>query len=129
MTGSKALDTGIWVAYLRGDPVVRDNVGQIDRLLLPFAVLGELLLGAERSSRPEEQRAQVELLAGACELVPATAGVCGAYARVKAALMSKGRPIPENDIWIAACAIECNVTLVASDRHFREIDGLSLEEW
>ena len=47
------------------------------------------------------------------------------YGRIKAELRRKGKPIPENDIWIAAAAIQYGLTLVTRDRHFDFIDGLS----
>jgi len=123
------LDTGTWIAYLRGDAGVREKVRQTERLLLPFAVLGELLLGVERSHRPDQQRKQVDAIVQACEFILPAPTVCRRYAQVKSSLMSKGRPIPENDIWIAACALEEGAPLVSGDAHFREIDNLQIEMW
>jgi tRNA(fMet)-specific endonuclease VapC len=51
------------------------------------------------------------------------------YARVRVALKRKGRPIPENDIWIAAQALQHDLVLVTSDAHFKEIDDLKVEQW
>jgi tRNA(fMet)-specific endonuclease VapC len=48
------------------------------------------------------------------------------YGNIKAALMKKGKPIPENDIWIAAMARQYNLQLFTTDNHFTEIDNLSL---
>ena len=48
------------------------------------------------------------------------------YARIAASLRAKGRPIPANDIWIAAHALEAGADLVSYDRHFDQIDGLVL---
>lgn len=129
MTGGKALDTGIWVEYLRGDAGIQEHVRNTERLLLPFAVLGELLLGAERSHDPSKQRSLVDAIAEACVLILPTANVCRRYAEVKSALWSKGKPIPENDIWIAACALESGVELVARDAHFHEVEGLQIAVW
>ena len=47
------------------------------------------------------------------------------YARTAAALRAKGRPIPSNDIWIAAHALETGADLVSYDHHFGEVDGLA----
>ena len=46
--------------------------------------------------------------------------------RIAASLRAKGRPIPANDIWIAAHALEAGADLVSYDRHFDQIDGLVL---
>ena len=51
------------------------------------------------------------------------------YGTIKNELRRKGRPIPENDIWIAATAIEHALVLVTRDDHFRETDGLEIEAW
>ena len=51
------------------------------------------------------------------------------YGQIKVQLRTKGRPIPENDIWIAATAMQHGLTLVTRDRHFQEIDGLALATW
>jgi len=51
------------------------------------------------------------------------------YGDIKNQLRAKGRPIPENDIWIAAIAMQYQLTLVARDGHFHEVDGLQVEAW
>ena len=52
-----------------------------------------------------------------------------AYGTIKAALRKKGKPIPENDIWIAAIASQHNLTIVTRDKHFKEVDGLKIKKW
>lgn len=49
------------------------------------------------------------------------------YAKIKAQLKQDRHPIPENDIWLAACAMAYNLTIVTADKHFSFIKGLSLE--
>lgn len=44
-------------------------------------------------------------------------------------LRKKGRPIPTNDVWIAAIALQYEFTLIARDKHFKEIKHLDLKEW
>ena len=51
------------------------------------------------------------------------------YGLIKNLLRTKGRPIPENDIWIAAVAQQYQLTLISRDEHFREVDGLLRENW
>ena len=51
------------------------------------------------------------------------------HGSVRHAMKSKGRPIPKNDLWIAAVALEHHLTLVSRDAHFRDVDGLRLEVW
>ena len=54
---------------------------------------------------------------------------CKHYGFIKAKLKRKGKPIPENDIWISALALQYNLTLATRDRHFEEVDRLTIEEW
>jgi tRNA(fMet)-specific endonuclease VapC len=51
------------------------------------------------------------------------------YGQVKTTLRIKGRPIPDNDIWIAALALQYDLALVTRDAHFNEVDTLSTEQW
>jgi tRNA(fMet)-specific endonuclease VapC len=51
------------------------------------------------------------------------------YGMVRKQLKDKGRPIPENDIWIAAIALQHNLTLLTDDQHFHEVDRLKIEGW
>ncbi|NOY42526.1 MAG: type II toxin-antitoxin system VapC family toxin, partial [Planctomycetes bacterium] len=51
------------------------------------------------------------------------------YGEIKTALRRKGRPIPDNDIWIAAVAIQHSLSLVSRDEHFANIERLSLVRW
>ena len=51
------------------------------------------------------------------------------YAQVSTDLERKGKIIPENDIWIAAAALECGMPLVTRDAHFQHVTGLQLLHW
>jgi tRNA(fMet)-specific endonuclease VapC len=51
------------------------------------------------------------------------------FGRLKQGLRAKGRPLPENDIWIAAIASYHRLIMVTRDRHFRDIDDLPIAEW
>ncbi|NLG84799.1 MAG: type II toxin-antitoxin system VapC family toxin, partial [Firmicutes bacterium] len=51
------------------------------------------------------------------------------YGEIKNALRQKGCPLPENDIWIAAIALQYDLTLVTRDRHFQEIENLKTVTW
>lgn len=55
--------------------------------------------------------------------------VCEEYGRLKAALAKMGRPIPVNDLWIAACCLAAGATLVTRDAHFEGLPGLETEMW
>jgi tRNA(fMet)-specific endonuclease VapC len=52
-----------------------------------------------------------------------------AYGNIKAALRKKGKPIPENDIWIAAIAEQHKLIVITRDKHFKEIESIKLKSW
>ena len=62
-------------------------------------------------------------------MLPCDTATAQQYGDIKNQLRAKGRPIPENDIWIAAIAMQYQLTLVARDGHFHEVDGLQVETW
>jgi tRNA(fMet)-specific endonuclease VapC len=123
------LDTSVVVAHLRGSVHLQALASADEPLFLPLVALGELYRGVLKSRRPESSRAKVdEFLEIAAVLCPdvATAEI---YARIAQALETKGTPIPENDIWIAAVALECDMPLAARDDHFRQVEGLEILWW
>jgi tRNA(fMet)-specific endonuclease VapC len=123
------LDTNIAIALLNGDPEVAARWSEVDEALIPAPVLGELLYGARHSSRQAENEAAVRALAMDMTLVPCDETVCDRYASIKAQLAQDGQPIPENDIWIAACAAASSAALVTRDSHFSVVDGLYCVAW
>ena len=123
------MDTNVAIAVLNGDPDVSSRWSSVESAILPVPVLGELLYGARRSSRRMGNENDVRALARSMELTVCDEEVCSHYARVKEALARAGRPIPENDLWIAACVFAAEATLVARDAHFSVIEGLACEQW
>lgn len=125
---SYLLDTVIVVAYLNHDQTVLRYL-QGATLVVPSIVIGELYFGAYHSGRVAKNVAQVRELAARNTVLTCDKTTGSLYGQIKTQLRSKGRPIPENDIWIAATALQHGLTLVTRDRHFQEIDGLALATW
>jgi tRNA(fMet)-specific endonuclease VapC len=129
MSGSFLLDTNIAIAFLENEAAVVHQVDEADRVYLVSVVVGELSYGAQKSGRPRANLARIEALASRLPVLACDVEVAWRYGEIKRGLRDKGRPIPENDIWIAAAAIEHNLTLVTRDGHFAEIAGLSTQAW
>jgi tRNA(fMet)-specific endonuclease VapC len=130
MAGSRvAVDTNVVIALLQGDPGVVGNFEQCDEILLPFPVRGELVFGALKSGNPDRNVERLDQVFARCATIPSSREVEERYARLKLGLGAKGRPIPENDIWVAACAAAEGVPLATRDRHFESVDGLALLFW
>ena len=129
VAGRLLLDTSVVVDLFAGDSAVQRILATADEVFVPSVVVGELFYGAQRSSRRAENYAQVETFASATAVLPCDLSTARHYGSIKDALRSKGRPLPENDIWIAALARQHALTLATRDAHFREIDGLALLAW
>lgn len=127
--GDRLLDTSIVVDHLRDVTGVAARLEAFPSLYLSTVALGELYLGAERSARPVENLAQVDQFAGLCVVLACETATARAYSSLKRALQRQGTPIPENDIWIAATAIQHGLTLATRDSHFSSVAGLSLDLW
>lgn len=125
MTGnSVALDTNHAIHLLNDDPVVVEWLKGFTELCLPATVLGELRFGSMKSARPQANLAKVDRLAARCTNIDVTAKTADVYARLRLQLLRKGRPIPENDVWIAATCLEHALPLATTDGHFTHVEGL-----
>jgi tRNA(fMet)-specific endonuclease VapC len=92
-------------------------------------VFGELCFGAEGSERPAEELEQIRSFASTCAQLVCDAETALHYGRIKQRLRRRGRPIPENDLWIAATAVQHQLVLASRDDHFTEVEGLTGERW
>lgn len=123
------LDTNIVVDYLRDFSNTVVEVEKYDEIYLPITVCGELLFGAEISGNPSRHREKIMDFIGRTHVLLTDMPVVEKYAEIRKHLQTKGRPIPENDIWIAAAAHANGLKLVTRDRHFSQIDFLAVEFW
>lgn len=129
MDGKLLLDTSAVIELFRGGPGTDRLLAAKDHSLVSVIVMGELLAGALRSDRPQQNVAQVERLVSGSDVIGCDADTARHYASIRDGLRLKGRPIPENDMWIAATARQHRLTVATRDAHFREVEGLPLLEW
>jgi tRNA(fMet)-specific endonuclease VapC len=128
-SGRVLLDTNILIALLEGDEAVLSHLDRTPEVFIPAVALGELFFGAAKSGRPSENTARVERFAVGRAIVPCDLDVAREYGRLRQRLKEKGRPLPENDIWIAAAAKRHGMVLVTRDRHFQEVEDLQTADW
>ena len=129
MSGDLVLDTSVVVAALRGVSGIEDKLDRIERLWLPLIALGELELGVELASNPGAQRAALDAFLPAVAVLSLTTATTRHYARLRGALSRSGTPIPENDLWIAALAVEHGWPVATRDAHFTRVPGLTVQDW
>jgi len=120
------LDTNAYSAMRSDNREIFALFRRADDVLLSTIVLGEILYGIEHGGRRDENMTVLNrfLAQPRVRLVPVTRTTADRYARVASSLRRKGRPIPTNDIWIAAHALETGSDLVSFDEHFADVDGL-----
>lgn len=120
------LDTNAYTALMRGHPFVADRVRRSDELLLSSVVVGELLFGFRNGTRFEDNSGRLEIFLSNpyVTVIPVTLTTADRFGRIAANLKRKGQPIPSNDIWIAAQAMETGSELLSFDQHFARVDGL-----
>ena len=129
MSGRYLLDTNIIIALFAGDANVQSKLGAASEVLIPSIVFGELYYGARKSGRVEANVQRVDELLASSAVLDCDAETAQSYAIVKNDLRLKGKPIPENDIWIAALALQHNLVLVTRDAHFQEVQDLTSQSW
>ena len=117
------LDTTAYSAFKRGDPEVVAAVREADAIHLPVVALGEIRAGFESGSRREENLRELREFLGATRVsvLPVGDETAVRYAAIYGALRARGRPVPTNDMWIAASAMEHGVPLLTSDARFRDV--------
>jgi len=128
MPGKILLDTNIIIAFFAGQKAVTQHVSQSE-LFVSSTVLGELHYGAWKSAHATANQARIEEFASSVSVLNCDAETARRYGQIKDHLRLKGRPIPENDIWIAACAMQYGLPLATRDDHFGQVDGLPIETW
>jgi tRNA(fMet)-specific endonuclease VapC len=101
-------------------------VAHAKHVLINSTVLGELLGGFAAGSRQAKNRGELTqfLDSPRVQIVPVTLETADHYALIYATLKRKGQPIPTNDLWIAASALEHGAALLTRDAHFAKIEGL-----
>ncbi len=121
------LDTDAFSAFMRGHPDVVARVRGAERVFLSAVSAGELLFGFRCGSRYDRNVNALEsfLASPYVALLPVNWTTAERFGRIAAALRAKGRPIPTNDIWIAAHAMEKGADLLSFDEHYRHVDGIA----
>jgi tRNA(fMet)-specific endonuclease VapC len=129
MSGRNLLDTNIVIALFARDSAVVENLDKAEEVFIPSIVLGELYFGARKSGRVKENLARIDEFAVSNVVLGCDTETARYYGEIKNSLREKGRPIPENDVWIAAIALQYDLILISRDAHFGEVDNLKVESW
>ena len=123
------LDTNALSAFIDGDTAVGEILTQQPRAAIPAIVLGEFRYGIAGSKHRSAYESWLDTHLADFELLSVTADTAIAYAGVRVSLKQAGKPIPANDAWIAALALEHRLPVLSRDAHFDVVPRLQRIVW
>jgi tRNA(fMet)-specific endonuclease VapC len=120
------LDTSAYVGFKRNIVEVVEIIVKAELIVFSPVVMGELMFGFRNGTRFKENMNDLDrfLMHEIVDLMPIGKITSDRYSRIAVKLRQQGTPIPTNDIWIAAQAMEQGAELITSDQHFEKISGL-----
>lgn len=126
MTARLVLDTSVFAHLRRGHEQVFDHLADAAVVVVPVTVIGELEAGFRAGTRYRENAHMLAefLNEPFVTIADVTQETAGHYGQLFAALRAAGTPIPANDMWISAAALELQGQLLTFDRHFAVVPGL-----
>lgn len=128
------LDTNIIIYLIKNRPQeVADRVAKLnanDQLVMSFITYAELLKGAEGSQFPEKAYARIRRIVERINVVFPNEAICRHYAKWAQRLKQQGRPIGNNDLWIACHSLSLDAVLVThNSKEFQRITDLDWQDW
>lgn len=123
------LDTNALSAVADGDPSAAQVYQQASSIELPVIVLGEYRFGIAQSRRRTEYEGWLDQLIGVTRVLAVEDETSRHYAEIRAELKMAGKPIPSNDLWIAALSRQHQLQMMSGDLHFDAVSGLQRIGW
>jgi len=117
------LDTSAYAAFMRGHQEVKQVLQQADEVCITPIILGELHAGFMRSAyrKKNEQELRAFLASPRVQILGLNEDTAERYAVILNSLLEAGTPIPTNDIWIAASAMQYGTHILTTDAHFQKV--------
>ncbi|MEL6834348.1 MAG: type II toxin-antitoxin system VapC family toxin [Bacteroidota bacterium] len=123
----KLLDSNVLIDLFREDLITIEKLKSLPHIYIPVIVLGELFYGANLSKQIEKRVAQIRTFAAKVTVLNCDSVIAEMYGEIKSQLRRDGKPIPKNDIWIAALAKQYKLSILSNDKHFTYIKGVRVE--
>ncbi|MBN2415257.1 type II toxin-antitoxin system VapC family toxin [bacterium] len=122
------IDTNVYAAFKRGNKDVCDVFRHADYIGVDVCVLAELFSGFRLGDAEQKNIRELEVFLNndRVHMLTHTLETAEYYSLIFSNLRKKGRPLPTNDIWIAAAAMQNGLALYTFDRHFHEIEGVMI---
>ena len=123
------LDTNALSAAAEEHPVVMVVLADVQQLVLPVVVIGEYRYGITQSRHRARYRRWLDSLINDCTVLDINEQSTHHYAAISVELRQAGKPIPTNDLWIAALCRQHVLPLLSRDRHFDIVSGIRRVDW
>ena len=123
------VDTNALSAWRDSDEGLLQAISGAALLVLPVVAIGEFRYGISRSRQRSEAGEWLDRVIRTIRVVGITIDTAETYASIRSMLHQKGRPIPTNDAWIAALALQHRLPVLSKDAHFDAVDGLTRVGW
>ncbi len=123
------LDTNALSAFVDGDAGVGDILRRQARVAIPVIVLGEFRYGIAESRHRAAYQGWLESHLAHFDILAVTDETAFAYAALRVALRRLGHPIPANDVWIAALALQHRLPILSRDQHFDAVRDIERKSW
>jgi tRNA(fMet)-specific endonuclease VapC len=123
------LDTNAVSAAADEEVAVIKILAGVDQLALPVIVVGEYRYGIAQSRHRARYERWLDRLIADCDLLDVTNQTTHHYAAISSELRQAGKPLPTNDLWIAALSRQHGLPVLSRDRHFDVISGIRRVDW
>ena len=123
------LDTNALSAFVDGDVAVGEALRHQARACIPVIVLGEFRYGIARSRHRATYEQWLEAQLRHFDVLPVTDVTTVSYAALRVSLKQVGTPIPANDAWIAALAMQHRLPVLSRDQHFDLVPQIKRQSW
>lgn len=122
-------DTNIIIGFLKNDKSIVSKLKIEKNINTSVITIGEMFYGAKNSNNSIKNMEIYNDFFKYCNIFGITRKTSEYYADIRFELKKIGKPIPENDIWIAAIAKENDMVIVTRDKHLKDIEFIATEEW
>ena len=124
----RLVDTNVIIRFLKGETELFSLFDNMEDLYISSISVGELMYGAELSKKSDFNRENYFCFCEQMKVLYPDLEVAKKYGKIKASLKAKGKPIPENDIWIAATCLAADLILITADSDFNHVDDLNIQQ-
>jgi tRNA(fMet)-specific endonuclease VapC len=119
-------DTNAYASFKRNEEAIIEIIQHAELISISPIVIGELLAGFDGGSKAKQNKIELQKFLESPRVIvyPITLDTSHFFSQIYCSLKSKGKPIPTNDMWIAAQALEHGCVICTHDKHFGFVEGL-----